>query len=256
MVEDATVGLRVAVLVSLGRHRVSDRAGRARRDAQALELALGLANRGSGVEIEAIHAGDPTQPALRDYLGMGIPSLTVLDTPIEADAIPSLEDHLRQSRPDIILAGSKGSGGEDSGLLPYLLARALELPLISDVVALRPDNDSANLLQALPAGQRRAVRSRLPLLATVHDAAPQPRPVAFGAARRGVIQPIAARLVIDAVRADWQAGRAQNRLKFPNPGEGNETNRRRLAEGLAPDAAAAEIYRYLLEEDILREPSP
>jgi len=65
----------IAVLLSVGRHPASGRARRADLDARALELALGLADT---ARVHAIHAGDPQEPALREYLGMGIGRLTVL----------------------------------------------------------------------------------------------------------------------------------------------------------------------------------
>ena len=63
------MAIDVAVLLSVGRHPASLRNRAAAADARALELALRL---GDGVRIRALHAGDPAEPALRDYLAMGI----------------------------------------------------------------------------------------------------------------------------------------------------------------------------------------
>ena len=62
----------IAVLLSVGGHPASGRARRAPLDAQALELALRLAEAGQATRIHALHAGNPAEPALRDYLGMGL----------------------------------------------------------------------------------------------------------------------------------------------------------------------------------------
>ena len=47
------------------------------------------------VRLHAIHAGDPEEPALADYLGMGLATLTVLKQPRDADVLPALASHLR-----------------------------------------------------------------------------------------------------------------------------------------------------------------
>lgn len=109
--------MRIAVLLSIGRHPVSGRARRAAADARALELALRL----PGAEIHAVHAGDPDEPALRDYLGMGIARLGVVPMPQGHDPIPALIAWLRSLQPDIVLAGLRGENGLDTGLCPTRL---------------------------------------------------------------------------------------------------------------------------------------
>ncbi|WP_219899685.1 adenine nucleotide alpha hydrolase family protein [Zobellella taiwanensis] len=112
--------LTIAVLVSEGRHPVSGRARRALQDACALELAFAL-----GGELEAIHAGDPTRPALQDYLGMGLERLTVLRQGPDDDALAVLAPYLEEQQPDLLLTGIHAEQGEGSGMLPYLLAEHL-----------------------------------------------------------------------------------------------------------------------------------
>src|SRR5258708_2396946 len=112
--------LDVAILLSIGRHPASGRSRRADLDARALELALRL---GPSIQLHAIHAGDPAEPALADYLGMGLQSLTVLKQPRGADVLPALAAHLTALKPGLILAGTAAEIGEGSGMLPYLLAR-------------------------------------------------------------------------------------------------------------------------------------
>ena len=101
----------VAVLLSVGRHPASGRARRAELDSRALELALRLAAASAGdgapVRVHAVHAGSPAEPALRDYLGMGVERLTVLDIPASADPLAPLIAHLAARRPSLVLAGMR-----------------------------------------------------------------------------------------------------------------------------------------------------
>ncbi len=186
----ATLGsaamLRAAVLLSVGRHPASGRERRAPLDARALELALRL----PAAEVHAVHAGDPTQTALRDYLGMGLARLTVLAMPPGRDPVAPLMAHLATLAPDVIFAGSRAEGGEDSGMLPYLVAQGLGCAVVADVAEFTVAEGRARLTQALPRGRRRLVEARFPVVAIVDAAAPQPRQVAFARARRGIIESI------------------------------------------------------------------
>ena len=156
--------LEIAVLLSVGSHPASGRARRAPLDAQALELALRLAESGqTTTRIHAIHAGNPAEPALRDYLGMGLDRLEVLETAPGADPVLALIARLRELSPAIILAGSSAEGGEDSGMVPYLIAQALNRTLIPDIVGIDLTDAEAALTQALPRGQRRLIRGLLKL---------------------------------------------------------------------------------------------
>lgn len=175
----------VVVLVSCGRHPVSGRPRRPPGDARAVELGLRLAGP-HGLQI--VHAGDPDDPALRDYLGMGLPELQVLETPAAADVAPVLGHWLLQAAAGLVLTGNRAECGPGSGCLPYSLARHTGAVIADGVVALTPEADGYRLIQALPGGRRRALRAAAPLLAVVSPAAPAPRPVAFGPARRGRIR--------------------------------------------------------------------
>ncbi|MFO1057761.1 MAG: hypothetical protein U1E53_12440 [Dongiaceae bacterium] len=160
--------LAVTVLVSIGRHPASGRARRADRDARAVELALA-----AGLAPRLLHAGDAACPALQDYLGMGVAELAVLPQPAGSDALAPLAEALR-GRPGLVLAGAAAEAGEGSGMLPYLLAERLGLPLLPGLVALEPPapDGTLHLVQALPGGRRRRLRARPPLLATVGERAP------------------------------------------------------------------------------------
>ena len=251
----------VAVLVSAGRHPASDRARRADRDARALELALRLSPPGN---LHVIHAGDPREPALRDYLGMGIASLIVLDLPPAADPIPALIEYLKGVRPQLLLAGTAAEAGECSGLLPYALAQALDAALAADIADIALAGDRVDLLQALPRGRRRRLSAALPAVVTVGSAAPPARPFAFGPARRGRIEIVGAAAVPDAERAQWQLRPARprpKRLKVATGGSADERlraateiapGRGRLLVDPPPIEAARAIWDYLLAEGIVR----
>ncbi len=249
----------LAVLLSVGRHPASGRPRRAPTDAQALELALRL----RGAACRAIHAGDPATPALRDYLGMGLDALTVLATGPQDDPVGPLAAHLAGLRLDMVLTGSRGEGGEDSGLVPYAVARALGWRMVPDVAAIEPGEGGATLLQARPRGQRRAVSVPYPFVAAVHPAAPPARPVAFGPARRGRIETVATPSEPDPFLAACEAtpwrprpkamraprgGSALDRLRAATETKAGDG---RLVVGATPEEAALAIYECLLERGLM-----
>ncbi len=211
MPHNATVATpKVISLVSVGRHPKSGRARRADQDARAVELGLKLA----GERLQMLHAGDDRQPALRSYLGMGLQGMKVIHQPDNADVIPALKGYLNDERPDIVLTGVRAESGEGSGMTPYLLAEQLGWPLvtrIADIVAI--DNGEAEILQALPRGQRRAIRVRLPFVASVDQAAEAPRQSAFGPGQRAAIDGTSAEVVDDELRCNWQETPARKRPK-------------------------------------------
>ncbi|MGH8355582.1 MAG: electron transfer flavoprotein subunit beta, partial [Pseudomonas sp.] len=159
--------LNIITLVSIGAHPTSGRARRAEQDARAVELGLRLA----GAKLRLLHAGDPKAEALRAYLGMGLSELSVLQQPEGADALPALAKHLREAGAQLVLTGSQAETGEGSGLLPFLLAEQLGWPLVVGLAEVESVSGGvAQVLQALPRGQRRRLRVRLPFLASVDNA--------------------------------------------------------------------------------------
>jgi electron transfer flavoprotein alpha subunit len=251
----------VAVLLSVGRHPASGRARRAPLDARALEMALSI----PGAEIHAIHAGDPTEPALRDYLGMGLERLTVLAVPQGSDPVPTITDHLKLLAPDVILCGGRAERGEQTGMVPYLVAEALGFAMVPDLTAIDIDAAKAALTQALPRGKRRLVETRTPVVATVSMAAPAPRQVAFARARRGIIDTVTADAPADSFLAaaeirPWRprpkrmrlaaATSAADRLKAMTETKSGEGA---LMINPSPQDAARVIYDYLLEKRIIED---
>ena len=222
-------------------------------------MALGL----PGAEIHAIHAGNADEPALRDYLGMGLARLTVLSVAPDADPVPALCAHLTKLAPDIVLCGGRAEGGEDSGMLPYLIAEALGSAMVADVADLDIASDGASLIQALPRGKRRRITTGLPVVAAVNAAAPAPRQSAFARARRGIIEALPTDAPADILLTDseirpWRprpkrmrlasGGSALDRLKAmteTKSGEGAV-----LIQPSAEEAARA-IYDFLLAKRII-----
>lgn len=254
------MAIDVAVLVSVGRHPVSGRARRADADARAVELALGIA----GANVRLVHAGDPDEPALRDYLGMGAGAMTVLRMAPEADPVPALATHLKAARPQIVLMGARAEGGEDSGLVPYLVAQALDAPLVPGIVSLSLKGERAEMLQGLPRGRRRSLATKLPLIATVPVMAPPPRMSAFGLARRGTIEVKDSSAATDEARAGWTespARRRPKRIKVMKAASAADRVRAvtemaagkgKVLQNVPPEEAAKAIFDYLVAEGIVQ----
>lgn len=258
---------RIAVLLSAGRHPVSGRDCPVPVELQALGLAYLLLGSEAAGAITGLHAG-PGTPALGDALGHGLARLVHLRTGPDDDPLPSLAAALREEAPMLILAGRVGQGGEDSGLFPYALARALGLPLFADAVSLKPGPQPGTLVveQALPKGARRRLTVRLPAVITVHPAAPAARPFAFAARARGTVAerpgipapPAFPRHEIEErpyrprprlIARSAAGASAAERLKAAT--EAASGGGRLLADP-APDEAAREILAHLRELGLLR----
>jgi electron transfer flavoprotein beta subunit len=254
--------LNICALVSIGAHPTSGRPRRAEQDAKAVELGIDLA----GDNLQLVHAGDPADETLRAYLGMGPGSLTVLAQPADTDALPALCTHLKNAGAHIVLTGTQAETGEGSGLLPYLLAEHLGWPLVVGLAEVETvDNGIAQVLQALPRGQRRRLRVRLPFVASVDNAGPVARQSAFGPARRGVVNPLQGESTPDLLYtdADWAAARARpKRLKVITAKTGAERMKAATAKAAAsggqvmtdvtPEVGAEAIFKLLLEEGVIR----
>ena len=157
----------IAILVSAGRHPVSGEPRHCHNDSLALALGLNLASK-----VKVLHAGTPSNPALQDYFALGATQIDVL--PNCGDMIENLAAQLTDT--NLILTGTCAENGEDSGLLPYLLATKLGFPLVADALTITPrDNQlqekQLEILQFLPKGQRRRVLVSLPAVVAVHPSA-------------------------------------------------------------------------------------
>ena len=191
---------KIAVLVSVGRHPVSDTARYSRNDAAALTLALGLATRHQAT-LDVLHAGDPANPALRDYLALGAAKVEVLTVEAGVDVAPLLSARLRGY--DLVLTGTRAEGTDDSGMLPYQLADAMELPLLGSAVDIDVEGGNVVVRQFLPKGLRRRVRASLPAVIAVHPMANATPRYAYAKLRAGAVEPVASRSPTSSDRAAW-----------------------------------------------------
>lgn len=239
----------VVVLLSMARHPVSGRPCAARLDAAALELALRCVDRPL-----AVHAGDPANPVLGDYLGMGVSRLLVLDAPLpEDDILQPLVNLLADRKPGILLCGMQSESGESSGMLPYLLAKRLNMPLIANVASLAIEAGEVVVSQAVSGGRRRRLAVDLPVILTVGAAGPKPRQWAYAKARRGHIEAIATAFLPDTERSGWIQKEARQRPRKLRAGTVAETADGGALIGLSPRQAAERLHAFLVERGILKE---
>ncbi|RKE38940.1 electron transfer flavoprotein beta subunit [Paraburkholderia sp. BL23I1N1] len=183
--------MKIAVLVSVGRHPVSGTARYSRNDAAALTIALSLAKT-HGATLDVLHAGDPSNPALKEYLALGARTVEVLNVPsspeMQGDAIAPLAARLRGY--DLVLTGTRAEGAFDSGMLPYRVASALDMPLVGAAVDLTLRDGCAEVRQFMPKGLRRRVDVQLPALIAVHPMANTAPSYAYARLREGTIRPV------------------------------------------------------------------
>lgn len=172
----------IAVLVSAGRHPVSNMPRYCRNDGLALTLALQLAETVSA-QTNVLHAGDANNPALLYYLALGARQISVV--PAAIDIIPALTLQLGEA--DLIVTGSRAENGEDSGLLPYLLAAALNRPIVANALSINATESGVEVLQFLPKGKRRRVTVQLPAVIAVHPLAPAELRYAYSRQAAGTI---------------------------------------------------------------------
>jgi electron transfer flavoprotein beta subunit len=210
-------GINVTALVSIGENPLSGRPRRAEQDARAIELGLTLA----ADKLHTIYVGpaqnDETTDVLRHYLGMGLKEIQIINVPQHTDVTTTLLEKFSAQRPDIILTGGRAENGESSGMLPYWLAAQLNMAIvasITEIVSIDRQAGQAEVLQALPRGQRRKINVSLPFIATVDMAAAPPRQSAYGWAMRGqllVRDPNVCQE--DVEQRQWQVNGAQKRPK-------------------------------------------
>ncbi|MBY4678382.1 electron transfer flavoprotein subunit beta [Marinobacterium arenosum] len=254
--------LNLAVLVSIGQHPKSGRARRAEQDARAVELGLKLV----GERLELLHAGEAQQEVLRSYLGMGLKEMTLLEQPSAGDAVPALGRYLAQKRPDIVLTGVRAESGEASGMTPYLLGEALGWPVVTRIAdIIKVENGEAEVLQALPRGQRRALKVRLPFVASVDLAAETPRQSAYGPGRRARIDNASVDAQQDQLRSQWQEAPARKRPKrlkvakaktaadrFKAATAKSQASGGQVLQNESAQEQAQALFKLLVEEGVLR----
>ncbi|GGD84249.1 drug:proton antiporter [Caballeronia grimmiae] len=193
--------MKIAVLVSVGRHPVSGTARYSRNDAAALAIALDIAKQ-HGAQLDVLHAGDPGSPALAEYLALGAPRVEVLNT--SGDACAALAQRLADY--DLVMTGTRAEGAFDSGTLPYKLADALNVALVGSAVDVSVTNEGVEVRQFMPKGLRRGVRVQLPALVAVHPLANAAPRYAYARMKEGRVAPVAANAPVDKEQSAWTLG--------------------------------------------------
>jgi electron transfer flavoprotein beta subunit len=258
----STQPLAIVSLISIGKHPQSGRERRAEQDARAVELGLAV----SQGNLTVLHVGNAQQNALRHYAGMGLSEIHVLEAPTHADAMAPLTDYLHENTPHIILTGVRAENGESSGMVPYLLAEKLGWPMVSRIANIVSIKDGiAEVLQALPRGQRRVIKVALPFIASVDSAAPEARQSAFGPASRAKLSVQTCAIEKDDVAENWtetparkrpkrlkiiKAKTAAERFKAATAKPQGESGKVMVKESDQEKAKA--IFNLLLEEKVIR----
>ncbi len=239
---------KVVVLLSAGIHPVSGKARMAPGDARALEMALRL-----GAQPIALHVGDASNISLRDYLGMGLNTIEVLDACADRDDIvPMLRERLAELKPDLVLTGMAADAGEASGMVPYLLAHGLGMTHISSIASIDAiEAGEAIVVQAYRGATRRRLAVSLPVVISASELAPAPRARAFARSRRGTLHVTAGISVMDHEAATWMRAPARRRPKKIAVGQAGGDSA--PLAGLTPDEAAHRILDFLRDKNIIQE---
>jgi len=225
------VTLRLSLLVSVGRNPVSGAPRACRNDVAALEIARSLPG-----DLTVLHAGRADNPGLTDYLAHGAGKIEVVPAKAESDIIAALADRLAGS--DLILCGSRAEDGEESGMLPYLVAERLKLPLVGQVLSLSVIGDQAEITQFLPKGARRLVRVALPAVICIHPMAPvQPR-YAFARKQAGKIVELAP--AAGSLTSPWRTEPA-TRAPIKFKAHKKEAGHSRMHSAIAPASKSGEV---------------
>jgi len=239
---------KVVVLLSAGIHPVSGKARMAPGDACALEMALRLAPRPV-----ALHVGDAANSALRDYLGMGLDTIEVLDTSADGgDIVPALCERLAALDPDLVLTGMTADAGEASGMVPYLIAHRLGIGHVSSIASVEEiEAGEAIVVQAYRGAARRRLAVPLPAVISASQFAPAPRAPAFARARRGTLQVTTGTIEKDHEAATWTRMPARRRPR--KIAAGQTAGDGAPLVGLTPDEAARRILDFLKDKTIIQE---
>lgn len=153
-------------------------------DVCALELALTLSPEPIGIAVNA-----PTREALHPYFGLGAGKILSVGSSSGTSSVGSrLAEVLKSCAPDLILCGAASENEAGSGTVPYLLAAALDQPVIAEATQVVLKEASAEVLQALDWGKRRAIGLGYPFVATVSAEAPRSRAYSHRRAVTGVLE--------------------------------------------------------------------
>lgn len=239
------------VCLSVGRNATSGRARMAYGDRVALELGLHLQAAGA-VRLTALHAG-PNSPVLRDYAGMGLTEIHRLDLPPGAEIAAEIAAFAQARGTTLILIGSRSETGSSSGLLPYLLARALDWPVLGNVTDIEIAGQGLVLRQTAEGGHRRRRSGVLPAVLAIAPVAAHPRRAVLAASRVASIRTTPPQHRPDPPPEAPDTQPARKRGLRLRPSATAAPVARGILSGHAPQTAAREILTYLRENGLLAE---
>lgn len=243
--------MNVTVAISLGRHAKSGRPMLSPNDARALAVARSLSDSPT-----LVHVGEASQKmTLRQYLGLGFASLDLVESDPGQDICGPLAAYLKANPADLVITGQQGVGQDDTGLVPYVLAKALGLPLIDRVLSV----SDGQLTQFLPKGRRRVMALQTPAIISVSDKAPLTLEYIARHARNGEIRVLspASESVSNVYRA-WERQPMQpgrKRLSVPSSTKGWARFNQRMGGG----GGSGEVFQGPIEQgatkvlDLLRD---
>jgi electron transfer flavoprotein beta subunit len=216
----------ITTLVSAGRHPVSGEPRHCHNDSLAMTIGLTMAKLISAKH-HVLHAGNPDSKFLSEYLALGAGQIDVLPISDDTDVVNSLATQL--THVDLVLTGNRAESGEDSGLLPYLLAEKLGIPLVVNALAIKVNANAIEVLQFLPKGKRRNVTVKLPAIIAIHPLAPASLKFAYARQISGEIKllptPHSPTASANDLKMQWQAQAAIRKpikLKAPENKSGHE----------------------------------
>ena len=216
----------ITTLVSAGRHPLSGEPRHCHNDSLAMSIGLDTAKLVSA-EHHVLHVGKPDNKALKEYLALGASQIEVISISDNTDIVDCLATQLNHV--DLILTGSRAESGEDSGLLPYLLAEKLGIPLVVNALAIKSSENIIEVLQFLPKGKRRNVTVKLPAIIAIHPLAPASLKFSYARQISGEIKslptPHAPIPLANNHKPQWQAQatiRKPIKLKAPENKSGHE----------------------------------
>lgn len=227
-----TTTKRIAVLVSTARHPISAQPVKSGSDAAAFELACSLAPPG---RLTVLSAGMAGRESLDDYLGLGVEAIEVLTVAAHEDVLPALLARLKGF--DLVLCGMRSDGQSASGMLPYLLAEGLGVPLVGDVLEATGADRTLTVRQFLPKGMRRRLEVSLPAVLAVHPRAPQTRQYAYARARAGRVTYVAGAIGGGHNPMAWQVEPATRRPR-PLKAKVVQSGHSRMMGAIGGDAGA------------------
>ncbi len=250
----------VTVLISTTRHPTSGIPTASRNDALALEIGRRL----SHDNVRVLHAGDPEDPALTDYLAFGSRIIEVIPATPGDDVVTALAGELREAQ--LILCGCRAQSGLSSGMLPYLLAKALDRPVLADVLDVQVISGKVLAVQFLPKGRRRRVELALPAIIAIHPLTPAMPRYAYARKIAGRIETLPRTASPDTDAPTWRLDATERvpvKLKAPDRRTGHarmlaatsSTNRggRVVTEGSDVEKAQA-VLAYLREHALIALP--